>query len=139
MATHHALANIDIVDEVFQWFDYELTHGYPLEQTSDFVAGESAGEDVETERRRSLASAARTCKSFHEPALRVLWRQLESLIPFFSLLPSFTKVQENVEQPFSSWHPRDIYVSWIRFERQLSGVAALLTVRLASPRLCLVT
>ncbi|KAI0656460.1 hypothetical protein C8Q70DRAFT_335619 [Cubamyces menziesii] len=109
MATHHALANIDIVDEVFQWFDYELTHGYPLEQTSDFVAGESAGEDVEIERRRSLASAARTCKSFHEPALRVLWRQLESLIPFFSLLPSFTKVQENVEQPFSSWHPRDIY------------------------------
>lgn len=112
MARLHALANIDIVDEIFQWFNYELVHGYSLAATTDYRTADyvwSAGDDVESERRRSLASAARVCKVFYEPALRVLWRQLESLVPFFSLLSSFTKVREGVEQPFG-WDPRDIYV-----------------------------
>lgn len=38
--------------------------------------------------RRSLARLARTCKAFKEPALNVLWRDLDSLVPLLSLLPN---------------------------------------------------
>ncbi|KAI0328281.1 hypothetical protein GY45DRAFT_1326547 [Cubamyces sp. BRFM 1775] len=93
------LSNVDILDEIFQWFDYELTHGHPLVDLVSFI-GYTPPPDVEAVRRRSLASAARVCKAFHDPAIRVLWRQLESLLPLFSLIgSSFAKVQENVKQP----------------------------------------
>ncbi|KAI0656436.1 hypothetical protein C8Q70DRAFT_1056669 [Cubamyces menziesii] len=65
--------------------------------------------DAEAERRRNLASAARVCKAFHEPALRVLWRQLESLLPFFSLIgPPFAMVQKEAET-YCLRPARDVY------------------------------
>ncbi|KAI0323759.1 hypothetical protein GY45DRAFT_531602 [Cubamyces sp. BRFM 1775] len=103
----YVLSNADILDEIFQWFEYEHTHGHSLVDTITHT-GYDTSTDAETARRRCLASAARVCKAFQEPALRILWRQLESLLPFFILLPSFTKVQENVEQPFG-WTSRDIF------------------------------
>ncbi|KAK7468686.1 proteasome regulatory particle subunit [Stygiomarasmius scandens] len=38
--------------------------------------------------KRSLSRIARTCKAFKEPALDVLWRELDSLIPIIGLFPS---------------------------------------------------
>ncbi|KAI0034007.1 hypothetical protein K488DRAFT_46477 [Vararia minispora EC-137] len=38
--------------------------------------------------RRTLARLSRTCKSFLQPGLGVLWRELDSLIPIISLFPS---------------------------------------------------
>lgn len=38
--------------------------------------------------RRSLSRFARTCKAFCDPALDVLWRELDSLIPIIGLFPN---------------------------------------------------
>ncbi|KAI0639647.1 hypothetical protein C8Q77DRAFT_1214141 [Trametes polyzona] len=38
--------------------------------------------------RRSLSRLARTCKAFKEPALNLLWRDLDSLTPLLGLFPS---------------------------------------------------
>ncbi|KAI9571737.1 hypothetical protein HD554DRAFT_2016405 [Boletus coccyginus] len=37
--------------------------------------------------RRSMSRLARTCKAICEPALSVLWRELDSLLPLISLFP----------------------------------------------------
>ncbi|RPD57059.1 hypothetical protein L227DRAFT_578249 [Lentinus tigrinus ALCF2SS1-6] len=38
--------------------------------------------------RRSVSRLARTCKAFKEPALNVLWRDLDSITPLLGLFPS---------------------------------------------------
>lgn len=38
--------------------------------------------------RRSLSRLARTCKALCEPALAILWRELDSLIPILGLFPA---------------------------------------------------
>ena len=38
--------------------------------------------------KRSLARLARTCKAFQEPALDVLWRDLDSFVPLVTLFPN---------------------------------------------------
>jgi len=38
--------------------------------------------------RRSVSRLARTCKAFCEPALNVLWRELDSLVPIIALFPA---------------------------------------------------
>ncbi|KLO20734.1 hypothetical protein SCHPADRAFT_816439 [Schizopora paradoxa] len=38
--------------------------------------------------RRSVSRIARTCKALSEPALNVLWKDLDSLIPLLGLMPS---------------------------------------------------
>ncbi|GJE99663.1 hypothetical protein PsYK624_159340 [Phanerochaete sordida] len=38
--------------------------------------------------KRSLARLARTCKAFKEPALDVLWRDLDSFVPLVTLFPN---------------------------------------------------
>jgi hypothetical protein len=42
--------------------------------------------------QQHLLWAALTCKTFLEPALDVLWRSMNSLIPLLKLLPSFQLV-----------------------------------------------
>jgi hypothetical protein len=37
--------------------------------------------------RRSLSRLARTCRAFADPALNVLWRDLDSIIPIIGLFP----------------------------------------------------
>lgn len=37
--------------------------------------------------RRSLSRLARTCRAFADPALDVLWRDLDSIIPIIGLFP----------------------------------------------------
>lgn len=38
--------------------------------------------------RKSLARLARTCKAFKEPALDLLWRDLDSFVPLVTLFPN---------------------------------------------------
>ena len=38
--------------------------------------------------RRSVSRIARTCKALSEPALNVLWKDMDSLIPLLGLMPS---------------------------------------------------
>lgn len=38
--------------------------------------------------RKSLARLARTCKAFKEPALDMLWRDLDSFVPLLTLFPA---------------------------------------------------
>lgn len=38
--------------------------------------------------KRSVSRLARTCKAFCEPALNVLWRELDSLVPIIGLFPA---------------------------------------------------
>jgi hypothetical protein len=38
--------------------------------------------------RRSLSRLSRTCKAFSKPALDVLWRELDSLVPLIGLFPA---------------------------------------------------
>ena len=38
--------------------------------------------------RRSLSRLARTCKAFSGPALDVLWRELDSVVPIVGLFPA---------------------------------------------------
>ncbi|KAI0772951.1 hypothetical protein BD413DRAFT_37906 [Trametes elegans] len=37
--------------------------------------------------RSACARCARTCRAFYEPAVRVLWRELPSLDPFWAIVP----------------------------------------------------
>ncbi|RPD56084.1 hypothetical protein L226DRAFT_571922 [Lentinus tigrinus ALCF2SS1-7] len=73
MATQagHVQLHEDILHAVFNQFDLDLDNG---------------------EKRRTLARSARVCKAFHGPAIRVLWRRLEDIIPLFRILPSFVNV-----------------------------------------------
>ncbi|KAJ7105567.1 hypothetical protein C8R44DRAFT_987579 [Mycena epipterygia] len=45
--------------------------------------------------RTTLRSAALTCRSFCSPALDVLWRSIDNLLPLLELLPSFKVVEGN--------------------------------------------
>jgi hypothetical protein len=38
--------------------------------------------------KRSVSRLARTCKAICEPALNVLWRELDSLVPIIGLFPA---------------------------------------------------
>lgn len=44
--------------------------------------------------RKSLYWAALTCKAFTEPALDVLWRSMNSLIPLLKLLPKLFLIED---------------------------------------------
>ena len=48
-------------------------------------------EQEQRENRRALARATRTCRTFSEPALDVLWRALDHVNPLLMLLPSYMK------------------------------------------------
>ena len=37
--------------------------------------------------KRSLSRLARTCRALYEPALNILWRDLDSLVPIIGLFP----------------------------------------------------
>ncbi|KAI9062618.1 hypothetical protein FKP32DRAFT_814087 [Trametes sanguinea] len=97
-----ALSNIDILDAIFSHFEYSSFHA--IEDTPDAVAkhiSTNHGNDVT--RTTTLAHSARVCKTFSEPALRILWRQLPDVFPLLRLLPSLYRVQENVPTGRRQW------------------------------------
>jgi hypothetical protein len=70
------LVNGDILEHIFSFFDPGFF---------DDVW------DINRTTRKYLLSAALTCKPFFEPATNLLWKTMESMIPFFKILPEFVK------------------------------------------------
>ncbi len=93
MATSAALTNSDILSVIFEHFDSNDPRG-----VNDSIPP-------------AWARAARVCVAFHEPAIRLLWRSLDSVVPLLNLLPSsFTRVRE-VATGEGEKMTYDIYVS----------------------------
>ena len=90
-STDRALTCVDILDEVFE----------RVIRMDDAKADSDHRHHVG---RRALAHCARVCKVFFEPAVRVLWAQLDSVLPLFHTLPSLKSYDRNVR-------PRRTYVS----------------------------
>ncbi|KAH9887322.1 hypothetical protein C8Q73DRAFT_260760 [Cubamyces lactineus] len=88
---HRALTCIDILDEVFIWFDL-----------ANFF---NAFNCVDDDRTRALARSARVCKAFFQPAIRVLWRRLENAVVIFHTLPSLLQVSEDKQTRGGLPHP----------------------------------
>ena len=67
------------------------------------------------ESARALVNMATTCKGFHQPALRVIWREISDLFPLFSLFSAFAKVRVltrgTLDGPFAEEEEMDLYVS----------------------------
>ncbi|KAI0764346.1 hypothetical protein BD413DRAFT_673428 [Trametes elegans] len=78
----------DILMDIFQCLDpgYEAPCG--LSQTSD-EAKAVVATPARRESQKTLARAARVCRAFSEPALDVLWRNVDSVVHLLSLLPAF--------------------------------------------------
>jgi hypothetical protein len=51
--------------------------------------------------KRQLAILARTCKTFNGVALRILWKDLDGVIPLFALLPISRKINHGAYHPAS--------------------------------------
>ncbi|OCH92360.1 hypothetical protein OBBRIDRAFT_717559, partial [Obba rivulosa] len=69
---HPALGVYDILCNIF-------------EELASTASISNAYQDM-IEIRRTLARAARVCKAFYEPALKILWKELNSLMPLLQLL-----------------------------------------------------
>jgi hypothetical protein len=60
---HRALFILDILREIFSYIDYIPLHNYA------------------SPKFKSLAALARTCKTFHDPAMDLLWADIHDLEP----------------------------------------------------------
>ncbi|KAI9061690.1 hypothetical protein FKP32DRAFT_1686970 [Trametes sanguinea] len=105
-SAHQALANLDILTEIVSWFEFRCFHRLKPHVRTDWVLEdmdsvfESSRErwkgilEAERVRTLTLAHLARVCKTFREPSLRMLWRQLRGIFPLLRLLPSLIMVQD---------------------------------------------
>lgn len=60
--------------------------------------------------RAALAAAATTCTAWKEPALKLLWKKMDDIIPLFKLLaPMKCQVLVNVVG-----HDSETYNEWVR-------------------------
>ena len=76
MATYAALTNSHILTDIFEYFNSD-----DRRDVNDHLP--------------AWARAARVCVAFHGPAIRLLWRKLDSVVPLLNLLrSSFTKVKD---------------------------------------------
>ncbi|KAF8902394.1 hypothetical protein CPB84DRAFT_862119 [Gymnopilus junonius] len=78
-ARSQVLANEDLLDLIFSYFDPAFFE--------DILTMDSTTKSA-------LLSVCLTCKSFYTPALDLLWRVMNSIIPIFKLIPAFTKVND---------------------------------------------
>ncbi|PFH54839.1 hypothetical protein AMATHDRAFT_134138 [Amanita thiersii Skay4041] len=83
--------------------------------------------------RRSLSRLARTCRAFCEPALDVLWRELDSLTPLVGLFPTLMKKAHKpnmglVRAPGKDdWKTFDQYSGRVRritYDERVAGVVS---------------
>lgn len=62
--------------------------------------------------RCSLSSLAQTCRTLHDPAIDVIWRELDSFIPILYTLPSdvckITRSRNESGAPGRSQYPKYI-------------------------------
>ena len=96
------LVNVDILERIFSFFDPAF-----FDDTWD----------IDRKTRKYLLSAALTYKPFFEPAMNLLWKTMESIIPFLKILPEFVKAE-------------DIYVSLFLFLEHKNLIMAIIqTIR----------
>jgi hypothetical protein len=69
---------------------HPLTINEILTLVLEYFSGVNGELDLQT-----LAAAARTCKSFKDPALDILWRSLDDFDPLLELLPLTDDGEEN--------------------------------------------
>lgn len=93
------LVNVDILERIFSFFDPAFFDDI---------------WDIDRKTKKYLLSAALTCKSFFEPATNLLWKTMESMIPFFKILPEFVKA--------SGSELADIYVGLFLFREHKSQI-----------------
>ncbi|KAF9525962.1 hypothetical protein CPB83DRAFT_858698 [Crepidotus variabilis] len=74
------LANSDLLSICFSYFD-------PDAFFKDIW-------EIGTTTRRRLLATALTCKAFFDPAMGLLWRMMESIIPVLKILPTFAKMND---------------------------------------------
>ncbi|KAH9891750.1 hypothetical protein C8Q73DRAFT_86811 [Cubamyces lactineus] len=87
LSMHQALSCADILDDIFEWL--ALAYSDTLWSTTEgHIAGTCTSRALRGA-RNDLASAACVCRSFHEPAARILWRKLDGIFPALKLLPGF--------------------------------------------------
>ncbi|KAG0703851.1 hypothetical protein DFH29DRAFT_802801, partial [Suillus ampliporus] len=76
-------------------------------------------------RRQTLARLARTCRTFSEPALDVLWAHIDTLSPLVACLPKYVWSRHrhslvsprcSMVAPCLTWHAED---RWLYFDRTL--------------------
>ncbi|KAH9930905.1 uncharacterized protein B0H18DRAFT_1143570 [Fomitopsis serialis] len=87
MALHRALSNDDIVSYILEDFRAPTRHTAFVPTHLDVARGKQW---------KTLASCARVSRAFSEPALRLLWRELPSLLPFLSLGLSLVEVKPGI-------------------------------------------
>ncbi|KAH7906112.1 hypothetical protein BJ138DRAFT_670798 [Hygrophoropsis aurantiaca] len=69
---HRALLIYDILRHIFEYFAIYL----------------DSSDDLQTPDHKLMAHLARTCRSFHEPAIDILWADLDSIHPLIQCLLS---------------------------------------------------
>ena len=77
---HNCLVVQEVLSEIFQHIFSNPYSGYRMEDDRSNLHHDKIALGT-------LAGLARTCKTFHEPALNHLWRALPSLIPLIQCLP----------------------------------------------------
>ncbi|KAI0763014.1 hypothetical protein C8Q74DRAFT_1293209 [Fomes fomentarius] len=85
-AAQSALYNSDLLSQIFEYF------ARPPHSGSSISIAEAAVHEVGYE-ELTLRSAARVCKAFVDPANRVLWRSIPSLLPLWLILPPLKRVR----------------------------------------------
>ncbi|PIL23586.1 hypothetical protein GSI_14899 [Ganoderma sinense ZZ0214-1] len=97
-----------------------------------------------SEKRDShLARCATVCRAFHEPTIRVLWRDLDSLLPLWHLLappntlfPSDDAVEEQIQHFLEAVASAQLYLDptrWDRFLRHAAHIRVICHRTRASP------
>ena len=79
LTTSERWCHEDLLHTIFDYFDFELCLGW------------EAAEGIQ--RRMTLISLATVCRDFHQPAMRVLWRVLDTIFPLLELFSSLVKVR----------------------------------------------
>ena len=94
-----------------------LTHPKILRAIFEHLVGGQQEQNELISARRQLARVGRCCRTFSEPALDVLWKEMDDLTPLFKILPMFQKVN-------------DVYVSSL-LRALVTGCAVLIPLPLA--------
>ncbi|KAG1733816.1 hypothetical protein EDB19DRAFT_1999890 [Suillus lakei] len=90
---HQALLVSEVLSEIFSHLDENLGR-YSLSRPS--------------KTQPSLEALARTCKTFHEPAMRLLWAKLDGIIPLLGCVP---RLHQLIYRSTSSGRTEDWYHS----------------------------
>lgn len=88
-ATHRMLQIPHLLEEVFNHLAPETRRDSCVGHVSGSRASSSNSRRTEKDGHCALARSARVCKVFADPALDVLWRELDDLLVLLRILPPF--------------------------------------------------